>query len=373
MAKNINKAKFNDSTKLKLEIFSECFREWFPVSLYAPTVTRTYIFDFFAGSGLDTEGTLGSPLLLLKEAMGENQKYCSKAQKPITFIFNENKPRKHKELNHNIYSYIKDCTENHCCHTCKFNAEIANHDFQTAFQNTAVQNILTNNSYSKFILLDQYGFKEIDDEIFQNLISYPKTDFIFFISSSFIRRFSEHPNIKSYINTERIRFDETKPKDCHRIIADYYRQLIPPDKEYYLHHFTIKKGPNYYGLILGSNHTLGMEKFLKVCWGKDPNAGESNCNIHNDFEEGTLFFDPDKSNKRDATRKLLTDRILSGQITNNIDGLKFTMTKGCQPKLFTEVVKKLEKDKKIERTGELKYSSTNIHKAPKYNIKVITQ
>ncbi len=63
----------------------------------------------------------------------------------------------------------------------------------------------------------------------------------------------------------------------------------------------------------------------------------------------------------------------AGQITNNIDGLKFTMTKGCQPKLFTEVVKKLEKDKKIERTGELKYSSTNIHKAPKYNIKVITQ
>lgn len=41
-----------------------------------------------------------------------------------------------------------------------------------------------------------------------------------------------------------------------------------------------------------------MEKFLKVCWKHDKLAGESNCNIENDFELGSLFFDPSNTNKK---------------------------------------------------------------------------
>ena len=30
-------------------------------------------------------------------------------------------------------------------------------------------------------------------------------------------------------------FDETQPKECHKVITDYFRSLIPADKKYYLH------------------------------------------------------------------------------------------------------------------------------------------
>lgn len=33
MAKDINKKDFSEETELKLDIFRECFREWYPVFL----------------------------------------------------------------------------------------------------------------------------------------------------------------------------------------------------------------------------------------------------------------------------------------------------------------------------------------------------
>lgn len=233
--------------------------------------------------------------------------------------------------------------------------------------------ILNNHKYGKFVLLDQYGFKEIDEDIFKQLISFPKTDFIFFISSSFIKRFKEHENTKKYIDTSKIDFKAKEPNEVHRAVVEYFRDLIPSGEEYYLHHFSIKKDPkqgNYYGLIFGSKHSLGMEKFLKVCWKHDPYSGEANYNIDNNFEEGTLFHDLGNTVKKDLIKNEIKDRLLSGAITDNIAGLKYAMHNGCEPKIFTEVAKELEKNKYIERVGDVNYSSTNIHKAKKYSIEV---
>ena len=243
------------------------------------------------------------------------------------------------------------------------------------FNSSLVQNNLFNSEIGKFILLDQYGFKEISENVFLRLIEYPKTDFIFFISSSFIKRFSEHPNTKKYIATGKINFNKSNPNECHRIIANYFRQLIPGDRDYFIHHFSIQKEVhkgNYYGLIFGTNHTLGMEKFLKVCWKKDSFSGEANFNIDNNYEEGTLFFNPDQTAKKVKVREEIKDQILSGSISDNITGLKFSLTKGCEPSLFTDIVKKLEKADLIQRVGDLNYRSTNIHKVKQYYININT-
>ncbi len=75
MAKNINKSVFDDSTQLKLGIFGECFEEWLPVFNNDQFTSKVYVFDFFAGSGTDTENNMGSPLILLDKAKGKNRKY----------------------------------------------------------------------------------------------------------------------------------------------------------------------------------------------------------------------------------------------------------------------------------------------------------
>lgn len=360
MAKNINKTVFDDATKLKLDIFGECFKEWLPVFNNTPFIKAVYVFDFFAGSGKDLDNNLGSPLILLDKAKGKKRQYCLKAKKEIKFFFNEGIEEKSKELQQNVDEYIANCKQENKCDDCIYPYTIKNYNFQDIFSNQSILNILNDRNLGKFILLDQYGFKQINGDIFQKIISFPKTDFIFFISSSNIRRFKEHESVIKYIQTNKINFNEAEPKECHRQIANYYRSFIK--KEYYIHNFTIKKGANYWGLIFGSGHTLGMEKFLKVCWKHDTLSGEANYNIDNNWEATSLFAALGENIKKDTISAEIRKLILNGEIIDNITGLKYSMNRGCEPKLFTEVVKELESEKKIERVGDKNYSSTNIHR-----------
>ncbi|MCK4531127.1 MAG: three-Cys-motif partner protein TcmP, partial [Candidatus Marinimicrobia bacterium] len=362
MAKNINNSVFDEATKLKLDIFGECFEEWLPVFNNDFYTNAVYVFDLFAGSGKDSNNEAGSPLVLLNKAKGKERKYCLKAKKEIIFLFNEGVKEKSTELKQNIIQYIDNCKKENNCTQCIYKYFVHNYKFQDVFSNPIIVNILNDKALGKFVLLDQYGFKEIDEKVFNQLISFPKTDFIFFISSSFINRFREHPNTTKYIDTSKINFADIKPNEIHRAIANYFRDLIPEGKEYYLHHFSIRKEEkkgNYYGLIFGSNHTLGMEKFLKVCWKHDAFSGEANYNIDNNYEEGTLFHRPENNIKKNTVKSKIKQLILSGEISDNISGMKFAMQKGCEPKIFTEVIKELEKDKKIHFLGKKNYSSTN--------------
>lgn len=180
MAKNINNSVFDDATKLKLNIFGECFEEWLPVfsnDLYTKSV---YVFDFFAGSGKDAEANLGSPLILLNKAKGKDRQYYLKAKKEIKFFFNEGNEEKSLKLQQNVNKYIVNCKQEYECSDCIYPYTINNYDFQDIFSNQSILNILNDKDIGKFILLDQYGFKQINEGIFRKLISFPKTDFFLF-------------------------------------------------------------------------------------------------------------------------------------------------------------------------------------------------
>lgn len=372
MTKDINKKPFDEATKTKLDIFGECFREWLPVFIHNKFVDKLYIYDFFAGSGTDIEGNPGSPLILLNEAKGDNCKVCNSLDnKKVIFGFNEFLDGKNKDLINSIKDHLDNCLQQNCQkEECQYKYQVGKFEFKDAFNSNKFKVILKNKSYAKFILLDQYGFKQVDDVIFKELVNSPKTDFIFFIASSFIERFKEHPNTKRHIDTKLIDFENCRPKDRHKAIAQYFMNLID-NPEYYLHHFTIRRGSNHYGLIFGSSHSLGMEKFLKVCWKKDKFSGESTDNTHDDFLEDTLFHDPTTSNKKEAVKELIKYKILNGEITDNQAGLKFSLSQLCLPELFTQTVIELEKTGKIIRTGEVNNTSTSIHRAKKYLIEII--
>lgn len=379
MAKrDINKAEFTEETKLKLDLFRECYREWFPVFVHNPYIKHIYVYDMFAGSGMDSAGNPGSPIILFQESRGNQKQHCESLRKSgapkVTFAFNEYEESKKRELEENVSKEFKQCKSQCAESVCPFENRFfyEQEDFSELVNNNKPFNaILSNKNYAKFILLDQYGFKQINDDVFLKLVDSPSTDFIFFIASSFIKRFKEMDAVKNYFNTHKINFDDTKPKECHRVITNYYRSLIPSDKEYYLHSFTIRKGTNYYGLIFGTNHSLGMEKFVKVCWRHDSQAGESNCNIYNDFEKGSLFYDVENTAKKVRVQTDVESKIMQSEISDNVTGLKYTLKNGCEPKLFVEVVKKLVNQNKILIKGKFNTQATNIHKVDEYKITVI--
>lgn len=369
MAKDINSSPFDEGTLIKLDIFRRCFREWYPVFVHDIYTQHLYVFDMFAGSGMDTKSIPGSPLILLEEAKGTECQHCnslksSKSNKQVFFVFNESLKQKYEELSKNVLGFQEACIESHGCDNCPIKKGIhtCNMAFKELFADTEIERIFNNNSYGKFVLLDQYGINQVTEDVFSKLVNYPRTDFIFFISSSTINRFKDFHTIKQYFDTKKINFDEARPKECHRLIKEYFEQMIPVRKEYYLHSFTIKKGSNYYGLIFGTSHSLGMEKFLKVCWEEDKLSGDSNCNIDNDYEEGSLFYDETQTRKKLDVKNELRDNILNGNIKDNISGLKFALHQGCQPSIFVEVMNDLIKQGKVYVNGSFNFKAKNIHK-----------
>ena len=374
--KDINKQTFHEATMLKLDIFRRCFREWFPVFVHHPSIKKIFIYDMFAGSGADSKGNPGSPIILLEEARGDEQQYCkalAKNNKYVAFGFNEKEKEKKELLDKAKDDFLLKCNPGCSLEKCIYSNAIYCRDssFEEIMKNEQFDRILANKNYAKFVLLDQYGFSQITKDVFIKLVTSPLTDFIFFISSSFIKRFKNVGAVKAYIDTNKLDFEEKKPKECHRIIADYFRNLIPADKEYYIHHFTIQKGTNYYGLIFGTSHTLGMEKFVKVCWMEDKNSGESNCNIDNDFEKDSLFYDPTNTAKKLRIKDELLRLILSGKIKSNVEGLKWVLSCGCEPNLFIEAVNTLVAQKKVAIQGKFNKQSSNIHKVEEYKIEVL--
>lgn len=174
-----------------------------------------------------------------------------------------------------------------------------------------------------------------------------RTDFLFFIASSFANRFAELPEFQEYLTINRQDFQFTEPYHCHRVILNYYKNLIPSNKKYYLAPFSIKKPftGNIYGLIFGSNHLRGLEKFLDTAWALDKNTGEANYNIDNDdiIKTGqfSLFQESNIVKKLVLFQSLITEFIKIEPRTN-VEIYQFTLESGFMPYYTREILIELQ-------------------------------
>jgi len=129
---------------------------------------------------------------------------------------------------------------------------------------------------------------------------------------------------------------------------EYYRKLVPANKDYYLAPFSIKKGSNIYGLIFGSGILIGLEKFLKVCWNQDVVSGEANYDIDDDeIRDGkTLFEEMNTPRKINFFEEQLITFLQDFRSNNEL--YKFTLENGCLPTHTGEILKGLQKSKNLE-------------------------
>jgi len=337
MAKNFHNKPFDEETTLKLQIFQGYIREWLPVFLSRRSFRTIHIFDFFAGPGKDCNGVEGSPLIIIDEI----KKYLSDPELPdankvsIQLFFNDDDPDKTLSLRNEIaqkdISFVK----------------ISNQEFKKAFDASRAH--LKAPSSAKLIILDQSGIKHITPDTFKELIHFPATDFMFFISSSILRRFISVDGIRQYFPTmSPAEIKELSSTDVHRYVCQHYQEIVPSGREFYLAPFSIKKGANIYGIIFGSGTLLGLEKFLKVCWNKDNISGEANYDIDDDMvrKGKTLFLTLNVSRKIDFFEKRLV--VFLQDFRNNNELYKFTLKNGCLPKHTVEILRGLQKSERLE-------------------------
>jgi three-Cys-motif partner protein len=363
---------FDNGTLIKLHVFKEYLKAWLPVFLKVknPFWQKIFIYDFFAGEGKDGEGNSGSPLIIIDELKNFCKDIKNKDMQ-LKVILNEYDRKKKEKLQDCSLDYINKCrksndAEIYCPNFnqdsgCVFQLNIENNDFKEFFQGI-YSTMIRYPKYPRLMFLDQFGIKQINSDIFGKLISLERTDFIFFISSFHAMRFVEMPEFKKYLDISKSDFDDTKSYQCHRVIFDYYKSLVPKDNEFYLAPFSIKKGANIYGLIFGTHHKLGIEKFLKICWKINPNTGDANFDIDNEKinpREPKLFAQFEIPSKLDLFSKTLEEKILSSDLVTNSDIYTFTFDMGCLPQHANIVVNELVRNKKIQ---PIKTASSNIHR-----------
>lgn len=290
---------FTKGTLNKLDILELYTTEWLPVFLsqQEPRFAEVHLFDFFAGPGKDAEGNPGSPLRTLKMLKKASlQGFAGWGKIPIVAHF--------FDISATVASELRKTIED-----AKWSIVGVTIDIRAiAFADALVDYgpILKNAKAAKLLIIDQFGVGAVTEEIFRSLIGYPTSDFLFFISSSTLNRFYGHPAIKFKID---------RPDDyyhVHRAVLDFFKNLVPPGDAYHLGQFAIKKGPNIYGLVFGSGHVRGIDKFLEVAWRKDALNGEADYDINRENIAPTEMLLPLEELK--PTKQLVFERDLAGRL-----------------------------------------------------------
>lgn len=318
---NLHNKPFDESTLAKLEIFEKYTEAWLPVFCHKPGRTIC-IFDFFAGTGYDKNNVPGSPMRILK-VVKEYLEIIFKNRITIKIYLNEYDASKYNLLKESWENYLDSNPD--LKRVVKY--EILNKDFEEVFK-ALLPEI---NKYPSLVFLDQNGVKFASDEYFQALDKLSETDFLFFISSSYIWRFGEKKEFQKYLPININELKKNPYKFIHQEVVRALKRKLPDSSKLKLYPFSIKKGTHIYGLVFGAKHLLAVDKFLNIVWKKNPINGDANFDINDDIvqvdRQLSLFPKPSKISKLQRFQIQLEEEIkLAGTITN-LQLYQFTMDK----------------------------------------------
>ncbi len=350
--KDLHSKAFDNSTFFKLDLFKEYFESWLPVFIYSNYYNEISIYDFFAGTGKDTNGQSGSPLLILEILKKYESHILAKSQK-INLFFNEYNKSKFIKLRVNIESYLNTLDKV----KSQIHVNLYNKDFKALFKELYPQFGICPN----YMIFDQNGVKQITKDIFQEICNVSKTDFIFYISSSYFKRFSNQFKLL-FPDLDISLVKKTHISNIHRIILDMYKKMLPSNSQVKLYPFSIKKNNNFFGVIFGAAHPLAIDKFLKIAWNKNNINGEANFDIDNDLEAIQCLPGFEQKTKIDDFKDQLRDYILSLDTITNKQIYDFTIESGHIPEHCKSILNKLKRDKKINFSRSAKVNYENCYK-----------
>jgi three-Cys-motif partner protein len=347
MPKDINSEEYDAGTKLKLDILSKYLVEWFQVMVNTDFLRTIYLYDFFAGSGTDSTGYPGSPIIMLTHLI-ENCSKLKEKNKMAKLVLNDNVAEKVQKLKIKCSKLFENCYKKMECPSFSDNncsvisVRYENKHFKNLFPEEYKKLQTITNPYC-FMFIDQYGVKEVDTSTFSILSSLKHTDILFFTATAHVKRFSKTEGFQKHLN-----FGddfESSEKD-HRELCNHYTSLIPKNSEFHIAPFSIKKEDTgmICGLIFGSNNLYGIEKFLQVAWKIDSLTGEANYDIDDDdirFDSPFLFEEQNKPKKLDRFEKNLKEYLCIERTNKEI--YEFTLLEGFLPAHTNQILGDLEK------------------------------
>ena len=334
-SRNLHREAFDEHTQEKLAIYKDYLEVFLRVFMNTTRVARIQIFDFFAGPGSDPEGNPGSPLITLSSVRKIRHETPS-CQAVFRLYFNEIDPNKYEQLKARLAEEIPD-------NSLSIQTDCL--DFPEAFNSQ----FPTMDRSANLVFLDQNGCKQVSKEVFGKLAGLQMTDTIFFVASSMANRFRELKEIRQHLPLIDSDFEHMNGANVHRIITAAYKRWIPKGRQYYMGSFSFRKRSNVYGLVFGSSHPCGLDKFLTVAWN---HGGDADFDIDDDHlvpDELCLFEEFNKPKKVALFQKALSEKILAGEIRTYEDIYLFSLEFGCLARHSQEGLKKMVSDGTLQR------------------------
>lgn len=357
---------YGEGTVTKLKIFEEYIKNWIPNFINPKTSDKKVsIFDFFAGPGYDKNKNPGSPILILESVKYHKNNF--RGSSLINITLNDKEREIYNKLKRNCEEYLNKYPEIKNLVNLKY----YNDDFESLFHK--IKDHIGKNP--SLILLDQFGVKYLN--VINEFENFDKIDFLLFLSSSYIRRFADTKEFKEILKLSKEDIEKIKNtpyKLIHDTIIRILKTRLEEDSKLQLYPFSFKKGSNIYGIIYGTKHISGAKKFLQIAWKINPDNGRADYDIYDDNVKKELTLFPKLIGKTtvEIFKEGLKEKILAGNITNNIDAFLYTIEKGFIPKHSQEVLKSLKRSDKIDydsRSPLITYDNYNKGKKIRYVLK----
>jgi three-Cys-motif partner protein len=344
-SKNLHGKPFDETTIAKLEIFEEYVEAWLPtfVMLNEPTVC---VFDFFAGTGYDKAGIPGSPIRILM-IVKKFVTIISQRGTKVKIYLNEYKAVKFDALKSACEKYLDENPDVKAIIELEYN----NKDFDICF----TEWIPLIERFPSLVFLDQNGIKYLSNKYFHALEKTTKTDFLYFVSSSYFLRFGDREEFKKHFSFDIEKAREDPYALIHRNLIKQLKDNLPSGTTLKLYPFTLKKGSNIHGIIFGAKSPRAVEKFLGVAWARNGVNGDANFDIDDDLSQSKTqygLFEPKKPTKIEAFKDQLEQKIKSKSKVTNIEIFLFTLDLGHPPKHAADHLRELKRDKKIHYEGQ---------------------
>jgi len=339
--RNLHDEPFDEGTLVKLGIFEDYLQAWIPTFVMAH-VPKISIFDFFAGPGFDLAGTPGSPIRLLNK-IKENSENILKQGIHVDVHLNEFDRKKHGLLEEACSQFLVENPELRQSLNLYFYRE----DFDILFAKILPKI----GARPSLVYLDQNGIKFFAPRHLRALEKLNQTDFLCFLSASFLWRFGEREEFRKHLKLDMAKIKEQPYKSVHRNVVKQMKDHLSSTKDLKLYPFSIQKGANIYGIIFGASHPQAVEKFLDIAWRINNINGEANFDIDDDAgkRQGNLF--ESNSTKLQMFDQLLREKILSGQIKNNSDAYSHAHAEGHPGRHASKLLIKMKKDGEIAFEG----------------------
>lgn len=336
MTKDMHQKAFEEHTLDKLSIYEKYLKSALPLFMMRPDINQINIMDYFCGSGSDVNGVPESPLRAIESVRSTLQSEQVDRKKKIVMLFNDMEKNKITKL-HDTLKNVENLPNNVELHSESM-------PFSDLFDKT--YGMLNSRGTANIIFIDQYGLSEVTRDIFERLAKLDNTDFLFFLSSATYYRFKDDENVKNKIpvltdaeNTA------LTPSNVHRTIALAYKRWIPAGRTLYMGNFSLKHGANVYGLVFGSAHFVGLDKFLHVAWESNPEtAGQADYDIDSDkisLTQPSLFDSMNKPTKLKVFEQDLYEEIKARKLQDNQSIYLYSLEYGVLPSHVQDALKSL--------------------------------